>query len=164
MTAAQLLDNTDVSSDPSSDATSDTAASTTRIRFRQPVSADGFVDAAWWPRSHDLTAEVPSLLDTFWTAGREVDRITYSFRGWEAGAPRKFRWRGRPVHLGGFNGMDPLTVTLFEARGQQRIDVLVIDPATDVDVAERALVLAGVSGSLLRAAEIMAHAREEAAA
>src|SRR6185503_17877724 len=66
------------------------ADSAARIRFRQPVSTAGYVDAAWWPRSLDLTAELPALLDVMWTAGREISRVTYSIAGW-APAPRRLR-------------------------------------------------------------------------
>jgi hypothetical protein len=33
-----------------------------RVSFRQPVSTDGFIDAAWWPRSLDPTKEVATAL------------------------------------------------------------------------------------------------------
>ena len=34
-----------------------------RIAFRQPVTSSPHIDAAWWPRSRDLAAELPALLD-----------------------------------------------------------------------------------------------------
>lgn len=71
-----------------------------RVSFRQPVAATGHIDAAWWPRSRDLTAELPALLDVLWTAAREVNRLTYYLHAW-APAPRRMQIEGRTVRLGG---------------------------------------------------------------
>jgi hypothetical protein len=128
-----------------------------RISFRQPVSTSGFIDAAWWPRTLDLTAELPPLLDVLWSAGREITRITYNLAAWDP-APRRLRIQGRTMRLGGFSTADPLTVRLSDAWGHERIDVLVLAPRTDPDVAQRALHAAGVAGNLDRAAEILDHA------
>ena len=133
----------------------DTAA---RISFRQPVSTAGYIDAAWWPRSLDLTAELPSLLDVVWTAARDITRVTYSIAGWDP-APRRLRVEGRMVRLGGFAGGDPLTIRLADAWRSDRIDILVIAPDTDPAVAQRALLFASETGNLEQAEEILARAR-----
>ena len=132
-----------------------------RIRFRQPVSTAGYVDAAWWPRSLDLAAELPALLDVMWTAGREISRVTYSIAGW-APAPRRLRVEGRMVRLGGFGASDPLTIRLVDAWGSERIDILVIPPATDPEIAQRALRYASEAGNPDRAGTTMARATENA--
>ena len=129
-----------------------------RISFRQPVSTAGYVDAAWWPRSLDLTAELPALLDVMWTAGREISRVTYSIAGW-APAPRRLRVEDRMVRLGGFAGSDPLTIRLLDAWGTERIDILVIPPATDPEIARQALRYASEAGNPDRAGTTMARAR-----
>jgi hypothetical protein len=132
-----------------------------RISFRQPVSESGFIDAGWWPRSHDLTAELPPLLDVLWTAAREITRITYHLAAWDP-APRRMRIDGRTVRLGGFATGDPLTVTLSDASGRERIDVLVIAHTTDPALAQRALRLASEAGSPYRASEILTRAADPA--
>lgn len=128
-----------------------------RISFRQPVSTGGYVDAAWWPRSLDLTAELPALLDVMWTAGRDISRVTYSIAGW-APAPRRLWVEGRMVRLGGFADSDPLTIRLVDAWGTERIDILVIPPATDPEIAGRALRYASEAGNPDRAETTMARA------
>lgn len=133
---------------------SDAAA---RISFRQPVSTDGFIDAAWWPRSIDLTTELPPLLDVLWTAAREINRITYNAAAWNP-APPRMRIGDRSVRLGGFTTSDPLTIRLSDAWGRERIDVLVIPPATDRGTAQRALLLASETDGPYRAGEIMTRA------
>lgn len=130
-----------------------------RISFRQPVSTSGFIDAAWWPRSLDLTAELPALLDGLWSAGRDIIRVTYNLKAWDA-APRHLQIEGRTVRLGGFATSDPTTVRLTDGWARERIDVLVLAPDSDPDVAQRALMIAAESGSMLRAAEIMDRARD----
>jgi Family of unknown function (DUF5994) len=112
-----------------------------RASFRQPVSRDGFVDAAWWPRSRDLTVELPPLLEVLWTAGRDIYRVLYLLDFWEP-APRHLTLEGRNVRLGGFRRQDPLMVGFVDAWGRERIDMLLIDPGTEREVALRALALA----------------------
>jgi len=153
MSIAQLLPPSDT--EPGRDPAALTEAA--RISFRQPVSRSGFIDAAWWPRSLDLTLELPPLLDVLWTAGREVIRITYNIAAWDP-APRRMGIEGRTVRLGGFTTGDPVTVTLSDAGGAERIDILVIAPSTDPSLAERILLLASEGDSQYRAGEILTRA------
>jgi Family of unknown function (DUF5994) len=125
-----------------------------RVRFRQPVSPAGFVDASWWPRSRDLSAELPPLLDVLWTAGRDVNRVLYNLEFWKP-VPRHLIVAGRSVRLAGFRQQSPLMIGLMDAWGRERIDVLVVDPDTDCEVALRALTLAGRADGSDRAERIM---------
>jgi hypothetical protein len=150
MSTAQLLRPADT--EPRHDPPASIEAA--RISFRQPVTRSGFIDAAWWPRSHDLTSELPPLLDVLWTAAREITRITYNIAAWDP-APRRMRIEGRTVRLGGFTTSDLLTVRLSDAAGAERIDILVVAPDTDADLAQRALLLASEADSPYRAEEIL---------
>ena len=132
-------------------------AQSARISFRQPVSRSGFIDAAWWPRSRDLTAELPALLDVLWTASREVMRVSYNLAAWDP-APRRMRIEGRTVRLGGFATSDPLTIGLTDSGGAERLDILVIAPTTEPALAERALQLASTADNPYGAAEILSRA------
>ena len=137
------------------------AGQRSRIRFRQPVSTQGFIDAAWWPRSRDLVAELPALLDVLWTAGREINRITYDLPAWEP-APRRMQIDGRVVRLGGFTAGVPSTVTLSDAWGSERVDILVIPPDTHPAVAQRIFDIASTSEGPYRADEILDQASRPA--
>ena len=128
-----------------------------RVSFRQPVSRSGFIDAGWWPRSRDLTAELPPLLDVLWAASREITRITYHIAAWDP-APRRMRIGGRLVRLGGFATSDPVTVRLSDGRGAERIDILVVAPDADAALAQRILLLAGEADNPYRAEEILTRA------
>jgi hypothetical protein len=96
-------------------------------------------------------------MDVLWTAGREVDRITYNLHAWDL-APRRIQIEGRPVRLGGFATGDPLAVRLSDAWQRERVDILVIAPGTDPVIAERAFRLASKADDPLRAVEILRRA------
>lgn len=128
-----------------------------RIAYRQPVSPTGFVDAAWWPRSRDLDAELPTVLADLAAAGRPIVRVIYDLDFWQAHS-RRLAVDGQQVKLGGFRNADHLLITFIENQGRARIDVLVIDPDADAGVAERAMELASSSGNLARPAAIMTEA------
>lgn len=132
-------------------------AESPRTAFRSPPSPDGYIDGAWWPRSRDLGAELPVLLDALWGAGRDVIRVTYNTSAW-APAPQRMQIRHRLVRLGAFTSSDPHTVRCSDAWGLVRVDVLVIDPDTEPALAQRTLALAARSDSMLRVAEILARA------
>jgi hypothetical protein len=65
---------------------------------------------------------------------------------------------GRSVRLGGFATSNPHTVTLFDARRRDRIDILVIPPDTDPAVAQRALSLASQADGPYRGEDILTRA------
>ena len=132
-------------------------AQVARISFREPTSRSGFIDAAWWPRSRDLTTELPPMLEVLWAAARDINRVTYNIAAWDH-APRRMRIHGRTVRLGGFSTSDPLTIRLSDAWGVERVDMLVIAPTTETALAERALALAGQADNLSRAEEILTRA------
>jgi len=127
---------------------------TARVRFRQPVSEAGYVDAAWWPRSRDLAVEFPQLLEVLWTAAREITRISYNIADWDP-APRQIAIGGRIVRLGGFHTGARHEVRLSDAWRRERIDMLVVEPGADATVADRAMSLAGEADGTHRADEIL---------
>lgn len=130
------------------------AAPAARVSFRQPVTSASHVDAAWWPRSRDLEAELPGLLDVLWTAARDVDRVSYPIGSWLP-VPRRLHIEGRLVRLGGFTHQDPSMISLRDAWGTERIDILVIPPKAAEDLAAAAMGLASRRGPNERAALIL---------
>lgn len=128
-----------------------------RVSFRRPVSAGGFVDAAWWPRSRDLGRELPPLLELMWSAGRDITRVTYRATEWGP-APRQLLIEGRRVRLGGFSYGDPLLLGLSDAWGRERVDLLVLAPETDAAMAAAAFELAATPDGALRPADLLARA------
>jgi hypothetical protein len=133
-----------------------------RVSFRQPVTSAPHVDAAWWPRTRDLEAELPALLDVLWTAARDVSRVSYRIDSWLP-VPRRLDIEGRRVRLGGFTHQDPSMISLRDAWGAERIDILVIPPDAKPDVAAAAMVRASRSGPNERAARMLELAAADAA-
>jgi len=124
-----------------------TASGEARISFRQPVTEAGYIDAAWWPRSRDLAAELPALFDALRTAYRDVDRVSYNVPFWKP-TPRRMQIDKRVVRVRGYHVQDPLVLTVFDSSGDEHIDILVVRPEADADFAERVLRLAGGVGSI----------------
>lgn len=133
-----------------------------RVSFRQPVNDEGFVDAGWWPRSRDLIVELPPLLDLLWTSFRDVTRVSYAVDFWNH-APHHLRVEGKLIRLGGFHTQTPMLLSLIDAWGRDRIDMLVIRPETDPAVAQRALTLASGGPSSDHPEQILNRAREQIA-
>jgi Family of unknown function (DUF5994) len=129
-------------------------SSEARISLRQPVTEAGYIDAAWWPRSRDLAAELPALFDALWTAYRDVDRVSYNLPFWEP-TPRRMHIDERVVHVRGYHIQDPLVLTVFDPAEDEHIDILVVRPEADADFAERVLRLAGGVGSIERPDRIL---------
>lgn len=94
-------------------------------------SAPALLDGAWWPRSRDLGAELPSLvavLDPLW--GR-ITRVTVNPTHWPADFPRKVPVDGHVVKVGWFLAeQDPHQLLLLSYR-TSRWDLLVVPPETD---------------------------------
>jgi Family of unknown function (DUF5994) len=134
-----------------------------RLHLRSPANVGEFVDGGWWPRSLDLSVELPPLLTAMWSARYDVFRIVYNLTAWDP-APRRLIVSGRRVKLGGFRLQDKASISLVDSGGRKRIDLVVVPPLTDPVVAGRALALAGLDGDPHRAAEILDRASTPAAA
>jgi hypothetical protein len=139
-----------------------TLGSAARVSFRQPVTEVGYVDAGWWPRSRELRAELPALLDVLWTACRDVNRVSYSMPFWDP-VPRRMQVQERIVSLRGHRSQDPSLLTLFDSSGREHIDILVVPPEADADFADRVLQLAGGEGSVEQPGRILELAATPAA-
>jgi hypothetical protein len=87
-------------------------------------------------------------------ACRDVTHVTHNLTFWEP-APRRLQVEGRVIRLDGFRTHDPLLITLFDSSGREHIDILVVPPESDADLAERVLRLAGGVGSTERPARIL---------
>ena len=131
---------------------------TCRVSFRQPVTHGGYVDAGWWPRSWDLSAELPALYESLWTAGRDITRIAYNLDTWNP-APRSMIIEGRLLHLGGYHHQSPLMLSMSDARHNDTADLLVIPFDTDEAIAERLLELASEPDNTNRPEDMFGAAR-----
>jgi hypothetical protein len=101
-----------------------------RLSLAPTGPAPALLDGAWWPRSRDLGAELPSLtavLDPLW--GR-ITRVTVNPTHWRV-VPRKVPVAGHVVNVGWFLAeQDPHELLLLSYH-MGRWNLLVIPPGTD---------------------------------
>ena len=113
-----------------------------RVSLRADAGSGGSpFDGGWFPRSNDLSIELPELIAELDRRGVRVERFTYALDAWLP-LPRKVVVQGRVVRTGGFRSMDPQVVCLTWEEGTRRADLLVVPPETDVLTGARALRLA----------------------
>ena len=115
-----------------------------RMRLKPQVPATGYVDGAWWPRSHQLTAELPDLLAELAGRAGTVALVGYHRGAWDA-APEQFDVAGNIVDLEGFSSSSPATVLVIGTAGD-RVTLLVVPPETSEDEAQQVLTATGRPG------------------
>jgi hypothetical protein len=113
---------------------------TPRLRLKPKAPHTGYVDGAWWPRSDDLTVELPDLLAVLSVRLGPIDRVIYHLSEW-ATAPAKFATGGGTVRLGGFRYKPVNTVEVL-GLNRDRIVLLVVPPHTDPDDAHTTMMAA----------------------
>ncbi|MFI9239931.1 DUF5994 family protein [Streptomyces sp. NPDC053079] len=119
-----------------------------------PGRTPGLLDGAWWPRSRDLSRELPALTDRLDRCWGRITRVTVNPASWPV-IPRKVPVTGHTVHVGWFAGeQDPHKLLLFSCSGG-RWDLLVVPPETSPAAAARLMTAAAVPGSLLTASMLM---------
>ncbi|SDG70970.1 MULTISPECIES: DUF5994 family protein [Lentzea] len=111
-----------------------------RLRLRPQAPATGYVDGAWWPRSHDLTTELPALLAVLNVRLGEIPRVNYHLSDWDT-APRRIAADGIRVRLDGFWTRPAHTVDLI-ASDRRRLTLLLVPPDTSSAAAHEAMMRA----------------------
>ncbi|WP_371671458.1 DUF5994 family protein [Streptomyces sp. NBC_00289] len=112
-----------------------------RLQLAPPGTSPALIDGAWWPRSRDLTAELPALtavLDPLW--GR-ITRVTVNPTFWPV-IPRNIPVQGHVVKVGWFKAEQDPNKLLLLSYTAGRWDLLVIPPETDAVTAARLMTTA----------------------
>lgn len=125
---------------------------TALLRLRTTHSREGVLDGAWWPRSRDVAAELPALIQALTTHLGPVTRVGLDTDAWEE-VPTRVIVDDRVVHLDSFPvGDDTVLIT----RGaNDHFALLVVPPDTTPDAARDAMARAVDAGNVTRAAEIL---------
>lgn len=100
-----------------------------RLRLKPKAPPTGQVDGGWWPRSHDLVAELPALAEVLAVRLGSVSRVAFAITGW-ADAPRRVTIDGHSVRLEGFHSQDEHLIHVSSPDGV-RISLLVVPPEAD---------------------------------
>jgi len=129
-------------------------SSAARVSLTSPGSAPGLLDGAWWPRSRDLSRELPALTDVLDTRWGRITRVTVNPAHWPV-IPHKVPVTGHTVLVGWFAEQDPHKLILLSYTSG-RWDLLVIPPETGAAAAARLMSAAAVPGELRTAGDLMA--------
>ncbi|WTK12277.1 DUF5994 family protein [Streptomyces sp. NBC_01530] len=119
---------------------------TARLALKPVSLSPGQVelDGAWWPRSRDLSDELPALADVLDPLWGRITRIAVNARYWP-NLPQRIFVNGHVVKVGWFTSeLDPHKILLLSGTSG-RWDLLVIPPETTAPSAARLMAAAGAS-------------------
>lgn len=130
------------------------AGQAARLTLKPQSQGDaGYVDGAWWPRSRDLLAEVPSLMRGLGADTGRLNRVSYRLADWDP-APRRMGVGTSALRLAGYRSLSANTVNLL-VDGRWLV-LLVVPPETAERSAEHALRAAGAPDNIDSVAELLA--------
>ncbi|MEU8431890.1 DUF5994 family protein [Streptomyces sp. NPDC029216] len=124
-----------------------------RLSLTPKTTLAGRLDGAWWPRSRDLTAELPALAEALEGRWGRITRVLVNPEHWPV-VPHKVAATGHVLHVGWFTEQDPDKVILLSYT-TGRCDLLVIPPETEPASAARLMTAAALPGSVLTAGSLM---------
>ena len=116
-----------------------------RLQLKPAAPATGHVDGAWWPRTRDLAAELPTLLAALTARLGRIDRVTYHLGDWPD-PHRRITFDGNVVRLEGFRSQPSGSLTVI-GWDRHRMTLLVVPPETGPDAAQHALTTAADPGN-----------------
>jgi hypothetical protein len=88
-------------------------------------------DGTWWPRSRDLTAELPALSEALESRVGRMRRVVFSLDTWDDVA-RRVQVDGELVRLEGFRSQDEHRVAVIGS-DRSRVDLLVVLPGESAE-------------------------------
>jgi Family of unknown function (DUF5994) len=119
---------------------SDPGAAEVRLVSTHLRGAQSVLDGGWWPRTRDVSKELPALLTAVGSRfGVVVARVSLSATVWDA-TPEQISVGDRIVQVAWFRARDARTIRLLGDRFWH-VDLLVIPPDTAADAARTALAL-----------------------
>jgi hypothetical protein len=124
-----------------------------RMQVRASARDREVLDGGWWPRSRDLLAELPGLITALTARYGRVRKIMLNDAVW-ANRCRRLAVGSDVVRIGWFATLESSLVIIFTDRNE-RLDLMVVPPATPSAVAQHAMAVAASSGNMTRAADIL---------
>jgi hypothetical protein len=137
-----------------------TAARGLRLRLKPVHQRCGFVDGAWWPRSTQLTAELPLLLEALSSRLGTIDRVVFDENVW-APAPLHLGFRGSDVILDSSPDQSINTISLIRDH-VGRLVLLVVPPYTNPTRAYAAVMTAAKPDDVSTTDELLGIAKQAA--
>ncbi|MGW4683921.1 DUF5994 family protein [Streptomyces sp. NPDC004244] len=124
-----------------------------RLALTPRTALAGLLDGAWWPRSRDLAAELPPLVDALERRFGRITRVLVNPTCWPV-IPHRTPVQGHTVHVGWFTEQDSDKMILLSYAGG-RCDLLVIPPETEQAAASRLMTAAALPGNLRAVGTLM---------
>jgi hypothetical protein len=143
--------------DPAALSLAEVAKASVRLELAPPSEGDHELQTTlaggWWPHTRELALELPLLVTAFAERGVQIARVTYHPSLWLI-APPKLRLHGHTLRLAWAREIDPNVVILRTEQNAQ-IDLLVVPPDADAEVASRALAAAVEPGNTMPATAVL---------
>jgi hypothetical protein len=125
---------------------------TALLRLETTRDRQGILDGAWWPRSRDIAAELPSLITELVRHLGPITRVGLDASAWDE-LPTRLTIDDRIVHIDSFPiGDDTVLIT----RGDRDyFSLLVVPPQAPSDAARAAMAKAVEAGNVTGAEQIL---------
>ncbi|MFD5877212.1 MULTISPECIES: DUF5994 family protein [Streptomyces] len=122
------------------------------LRLETTQSRQGLLDGAWWPRSRDVTMELPALITALTAHLGPITRVGLDTSAWRD-IPTRLVIDGQVVHL----DADPVgDDTVLVTRGHNdHFALLVVPPDTTADAAREAMARAVRADNITQATQIL---------
>ncbi|KOU71077.1 MULTISPECIES: DUF5994 family protein [Streptomyces] len=122
------------------------------LRLETTRSRQGLLDGAWWPRSRDVTVELPALITALTAHLGPITRVGLDTSAWQD-VPTRLVIDGQVVHL----DADPVgDDTVLVTRGHNdHFALLVVPPDTTADAAREAMARAVRADNITQATQIL---------
>jgi hypothetical protein len=135
--------------------TNSPAPAALRLKLNSGPSRKAALDGAWWPRTTDAQAELPSLLEALAGLRGEVTHVLLGAAEWDLPHPRRLAPGRAAARLGWYASQPAGLVTVMTEFGRDRFDLLVVPPDATPDTAAAALTAAADAGDESRAPELL---------
>jgi hypothetical protein len=134
-----------------------------RLLMAEHPALRDHLHGAWWPRSADISRELPPLLHAVATRGPTVLGVALSRAEWPDAPLEVHTSIAGRVRVSWYGLSEPNLMVLSLNR-QRKLALLVVPPDTREDIALTAMLMAVRPGNDCRATEVLAHAHDDAAA
>ncbi|MER6082533.1 DUF5994 family protein [Streptomyces sp. NPDC001833] len=125
---------------------------TALLRLETTHAREGILDGAWWPRSRDIGAELPSLISALAEHLGPVTRVGLDGSAWDE-LPTRVTVDGRIVHIDSFPVADD---TVLITRGDRdHFSLMLVPPDTSPDAARAAMARAIRADNVTDARQIL---------
>ncbi|MFD9406078.1 DUF5994 family protein [Streptomyces sp. NPDC059989] len=126
---------------------------TALLRLETTQSRQGLLDGAWWPRSRNVTTELPALITALTAHLGPITRVGLDASAWQQDIPTRLVVDDRVVHL----DSDPVgDDTVLITRGHNdHFTLLVVPPDTTAVAARAAMARAVRADNITQAAQLL---------